>query len=540
MIGYRFPISYLRLMLLRSAASVLSLSIFSIAVALPPTLLSGDALPCRVLIYNPVGFASRSESDCFVDGTRYPRTADGINAALASCSPGTTHLSGGVYNNLTSSINIDCGQSLVFDGNPTMSFLLRGDAPAFIFNSSQCGTYANGVSGAAVINMQRTGGTVFKLCVGGYLGGVFGPSDGAIQVSNQTGNTIDFGPCARTYSIGNFRVQNITSQTVPGDLIHIITDNYPGMRSPAPYIEAVTFSHIAAIELTGRVIAIDANATGPETNVNALLFEHLFTTNLTGANGPPAPIYIQSSFTSANSISFQVRDSIIGFPFAAGAITIVDSDGRTHTNNSILSVILEGVDTQGGTLPTIPFSSKMTANVPSTSDLQYRGVTNATSLRPLYSQAFSSAIPNSARRGVVRLAPTDTVCWRNGGNTADMCIGSTSDQFVMPGPLLDTILIAPKIGSGSAINSVYRASGLAPDSPFTSISAQNCQEGKFNLRGAAVTGVAMASPASDLGSATLLWAAYVSGPDTVSVRVCNLSAVAITPSQAGWNVVVVQ
>jgi hypothetical protein len=272
-----------------------------------------------------------------------------------------------------------------------------------------------------------------------------------------------------------------------------------------------------------------------------LLFEHLFTTNSTRANGPPAPIYIQSSFTSVNSISFQVRDSIIAFPYAAGAVTIVDSDGRSNTNGSILSVILEGVDTQGGTLPTIPFSSNMTASVPSTSDLQYRGATNATSFRPLYSQAFSSVITNSAKRGVVRLAPTDAVCWRNGGNTADLCIGSTtSDRFVMPGPLLDTNLIAPKIGSGSAINSVYRASGLAPASPFTSISAQNCQEGKFNLRGAAVTGVAMASPASDLGSATLLWAAYVSGPDTVSVRICNLSPVAVTPSQAAWNVVVVQ
>jgi hypothetical protein len=541
MIGYRFPICYLRLTFLRTAASVLGLSVFSIAAALPRTLLSADTVSGHSLFYNPVGFASRPESDCFVDGTRYPRTADGINAALASCSPGTTHLSAGTYNNLTSSINIDCGQSLVFDGNPTMSFLLRGDAPAFIFNSSQCGTYANGVSGAAVINMQRTGGTVFKLCVGGYLGGVFGPTDGAIEVSNQTGNTIDFGPCSSKYSIGNFKVQNITSWTVPGDLIHIITDNYAGVRSPAPYIEAVTFSHIGAIELTGRVISIDANTTGPETNVNALLFEHLFTTNSTRANGPPAPIYIQSSFTSVNSISFQVRDSIIAFPYVAGVVTIVDSDGRSNTNGSILSVILEGVDTQGGTLPTIPFSSNMTANVPSTSDLQYRGATNATSFRPLYSQAFSSVVTNSAKRGVLRLAPTDTVCWRNGGNTADLCIGSTtSDRFVMPGPLLDTNLIAPKIGSGSAINSVYRASGLAPDAPFTSISAQNCQEGKFSLRGATVTGVAMASPASDLGSATLLWAAYVSGPDTVSVRICNLSPGAVTPSQATWNVVVVQ
>jgi hypothetical protein len=541
MIGHRFPTIYFRETFLRTAVFMLGLGLFLIAAAHPGTLPFAGTLSGHSLLHNPAGFASISESDCFVDGTRYPRTADGINAALAACSPGTTHVTRGVYNNLTSSINIDCGQSLIFEGNPNMSFLLRGNAPAFIFNSSQCGTYANGVSGAAVINMQRTGGTVFKLCVGGYLGGVFGPTDGAILVSNQTGNTIDFGPCSSAYSIANFRVRNITSVTVPGDLIHIITDNYAGVRSPAPYIEAVTFSHIAALELSGRVIAIDANATGPETNLNALLFEHLFTTNSTRANAPPAPIYVQSSFASANSISFQVRDSIIGFPYAAGAITIVDSDGRPNTNNSILSVILEGVDTQGGTLPTIPFSSNVTANVPSTSDLQYRGATNATSFRPLYSQAFSSVMTNSARRGVVRLAPADSICWRNSGNTADLCIDqASSDRFVMPGPLLDTNLIKPKIGSGSGINSVYRASGLEPDIPFSSISAQDCQERKFNLSGAAVTGVAMASPAADLGGANLLWSASVSGPDTVAVRLCNPSTIAITPSQASWNIVVVQ
>jgi hypothetical protein len=525
----------------RIAVFSLSLKLFLITAVTTGTLTCAETFSRHPLSQNPRGSDPSSEADCFVDGTRFPRTADGINAALAACSPGTTHLSGGTYNNLTSSINIDCGQSLVFEGNPVMSFLLRGKAPAFIFNSSQCGTYANGVSGAAVINMQQTGGTVFKLCVGGYSGGVFGPGDGAIQVSNQAGNTIDFGPCSIAYSIANFRVQNITSRTVPGDLIHVITDNYVGVRSPAPYIEAVTFSHIGAIELTGRVIAIDANATGPETNVNGLLFEHLFTTTLTRANGPPAPIYIQSSFTSVNSISFQVRDSVIAFPYASGAITIVDSDGRPNTDNSILSVILEGVDAQGGTLPSIPFSPTMTANVPATSDLQYRGATNATSFRPLYSQSFSSVMPNSAKRGIVRLAPTDSMCWRNSENTTDLCINQTlTDRFVMPGPLLDANLITPKIGPGSAINSVYRASELVPESPFTSISAQDCQERKFKLRGVAVTGVATVSPATDLGSANLLWSASVSGPDTVAIRVCNPSTVAIVPSRATWNVVVVQ
>jgi hypothetical protein len=485
--------------------------------------------------------SDNSHGECFVDGNLYPRTSSGINAALVACSPGRTHLTGGTYNNLTSSINIACGQSLIFEGNPALSFSLPGSAPAVVYNSSQCGSYGNGVSGSAVINMQHTGGTVFKLCVGGHIGGVFGPSDGTINVSNQTGNTIDFGPCSRAYSVANFTVQNIVSQTVPGDLIHVITNNYFEPHSPSPYIEAITFSHIGAIDVTGRVIRIDANAPGPEANVNGLLFDHIFATNSTHVASPPAPIYIQSSFTSLNSISFQVRDSVIGFPFATGAITIIDSDGKPDTNGSILSVVLEGVDAQGGTLPAVPFSLTIAENAPATSDLQYRGSTNATSIRTIYSKAFASTARNSATTGVLRLAPTDRVCWGNLENNADTCLSKTaSDSFLMPGPLFKANLVMPKIGGGSTINAAYRGSGIIPNSPFTSIPPQSCQEQTLPLAGAAGTGIAAVSPASNLGNVNLSWSAYVSSPDTVAVRVCNPSGETIMPSSTTWNVLVVQ
>jgi hypothetical protein len=301
--------------------------------AIPESLTLAGTFLGHSLPHSSIGSAFNSEADCVVDGNRYPRTADGINAALAACSPGTTHLSSATYNNLTSSIKIDCGQSLVFEGNPRMSF-----------------------------------------------------------------------------SLGNAVRVSTTLRTVE-------------------YAE----------------------------------------------NSSTGPLHLDA------------------------------------------------------------------ANVPATSDLQYRGVTNATSFRPLYSQAFSSLAPNSATRGAVRLGSTDSICWRNNGNTADLCIGQTSsDRFAVPWPLLDTNLITPKIASGSPINSVYRASGLLPESPFTSISAQACQDGKFKLRGAAVTGVVAVSPATDRGSPNLLWSASVSGPDTVAIRLCNLSTVAITPPRANWNLVVVQ
>lgn len=491
-----------------------------------------------------VGKESQSEGpngNCYVDGKLYSRTSDGINAALAACSPGTTHLTGGSYINLKSSIDIHCGQTLLFEGNPVLTFALPGDAPAFVFNSAQCGTYVNGVSGSVVINMQRTGGTVFKLCVGGNLGGVFGPSDGAINVTNQAGNTIDFGPCSLAYSVANFKIQNITSQSVPGDLIHLSTNNYEGAQSSAPYIEAVTFSHIGALDLSGRVIHINANAHGPETNVNGILFEDIFATNSTHANAPPAPIYIESSFLTANSISFQVRDSIIGFPFATGAITLVDSDGKFSTNRSLLSVVLEGVDTQGGTLPTIPFSASITTYAPATSDLQYRGATNATSFRPLYSQAFASISPNAAKHGAIRLALLDAVCWRNDLNTSDLCMSKNgADQFVMPGSLLQPDLIAPSIGGGSPIHAAFRAAGVAPNTRFTAIAPQSCQQQNLAMPGASASGVASVSPAADLGSPNLYWSAFVDQPDTVAVRVCNPSSAAILPASVTWNVLVVQ
>jgi hypothetical protein len=479
--------------------------------------------------------------NCFVDGKLFARTADGINAALAVCSPGTTHLTGGSYDNLTSSIHIACGQSLIFEGNPALSFALPGTTPAFVFNSSQCSTYQNGVSGSAVINMQHTGGTVFKLCVGGHLGGVFGPSDGAINVANQTGNTIDLGPCSMAYSVANFTVQNITSQTVPGDLIQLITNNDTGAQGPSPYIETVTFSHIAAIDVTGRVIRINANATGPEANVNGVLFEHIFATNSLHADSPPSPIYIQSSFTTENSISFQVRDSVIGFPFATGAVTLVDSDGKPHTNHSILSVVLEGVDAQGGTIPSVPFSPKLTADVASTSDLEYRGATNAISVRPVYSQAFASTSTTPASAGLLRLAPSDAICWRNNSNSADLCMHKTnSDEFTMPGPLFKIDLVTPSIGGGSAINIVYRVSEAPLNSPFTSIAAQTCQQQKLTVKGAEAAGVAVVSPAGDLGRTNLSWSAFVSEPNMVAVRVCNPSADAVTPAAVKWNAVVIQ
>ncbi len=489
-------------------------------------------------LINAYGF----NGDCYVDGIVYPRTSAGINAAIASCSPGRTHIPAGGYSNLTDSIVTACGQSLVFDGNPTLVFSLTGTDPAFIYNSAQCGSYINAITGGFVVDMQHTGGTVFKLCVGTAIGGVFGPSDGTIDIMRQQGNTMDVGPCGFNYSVGNFTVQNITSQTVPGDLINIITNNnYSGTQQPSPYIEAVTFSHIAALDVTGRMIRINANTTGPELNINGLSFDHIFATNSTNAANPPSPIFIQSSLTTLNSISFQVRDSALAFPFATGTVTIVDSDGGANTTGSLLGVVIDNVDIQGGTNPAVGFSSTILANASGAADLQYRGGPNATSYRTMFSSAFGSTTANPATVGTIRLSGTDAVCWRNNANSSDLCLTKTSgDQFGMPGAVLAPSLIGPTIGGGSTINNVYRASGLSLNSAFTAIAAQTCQEQTITLTGAATTGVASVSPSTGLGSTNLSWSAWVSSANTITVRVCNPTVGALTPSSVTWSAIVTQ
>ena len=71
---------------------------------------------------------------------------------------------------------------------------------------------------------------------------------------------------------------------------------------------------------------------------------------------------------------------------------------------------------------------------------------------------------------------------------------------------------------------------------YTAIAAQTCQEQTVTVAGAATTGVASASPAASVGNANLSWSAWVSAANTVSVRVCNVTAGSVTPSAVSWQV----
>jgi hypothetical protein len=71
---------------------------------------------------------------------------------------------------------------------------------------------------------------------------------------------------------------------------------------------------------------------------------------------------------------------------------------------------------------------------------------------------------------------------------------------------------------------------------YTAIAAQTCQEQTVTVAGAATTGVASASPAASVGNTNLSWSAWVSAANTVSVRVCNVTAGSVTPSAVSWQV----
>jgi Pectate lyase superfamily protein len=90
-----------------------------------------------------------------------------------------------------------------------------------------------------------------------------------------------------------------------------------------------------------------------------------------------------------------------------------------------------------------------------------------------------------------------------------------------------------RVGGGSTIRRVLLRTAKLN---FTAIAPQSCQEQPLELTGAETNAVAQVSPAASLGSINLFWSARVSAANTVSVRVCNPSAAALTPKSVEWNV----
>lgn len=98
-------------------------------------------------------------------------------------------------------------------------------------------------------------------------------------------------------------------------------------------------------------------------------------------------------------------------------------------------------------------------------------------------------------------------------------------------------LSTPTIGGGAIINRLLLASAILAYSP---IAAHKCQEQTLTVVGATTAGVASASPSANVGNGNLIWSAWVSADNSVSVRLCNPSTSSIRPNAVSWSVEVVE
>lgn len=87
------------------------------------------------------------------------------------------------------------------------------------------------------------------------------------------------------------------------------------------------------------------------------------------------------------------------------------------------------------------------------------------------------------------------------------------------------------VGSGSGITDIYHATA---DLNFGSIATSDCAELTMTVTGAGVGDTIFLGPPSNIEN-DLTWSGYVSGVNTVTVRVCNMNASsAIDPASATW------
>jgi hypothetical protein len=95
-----------------------------------------------------------------------------------------------------------------------------------------------------------------------------------------------------------------------------------------------------------------------------------------------------------------------------------------------------------------------------------------------------------------------------------------------------------KVGQGSIINAIYNASMTLS---FTSIAAHSSQNQVIRIVGVTAANFgAFCSPRSSLGDTDISWSAWVSAPDTLTVRLTNPTTHTINPARVTWGCTVSQ
>ena len=264
-----------------------------------------------------------------------------------------------------------------------------------------------------------------------------------------------------------------------------------GLRFNVP----ASVSRVRSKVLLQDNFGINITGLGPH-NHSATLYVHSLPDNANQTTGSIAAI---NGTVNTNSLTGDFTGHLIGIEGEAGATL---SQGGPFTVRDI----------RGGTFNT---------NVG-------KGI-NAIDVTSLFAQA-----PAIAPGGTIANAYSFRAEAPKGGTKSNLAGWFNGDvridtKLALGGPLT--------IGEGSSISKMVLVSSAIT---FPVILAQSCQERAIPMPGVTLTGAVSASPASGLGSNTLVWSGWISSVGNVSVRVCNVGAQSVTPRVISWNISVVQ
>jgi hypothetical protein len=144
-----------------------------------------------------------------------------------------------------------------------------------------------------------------------------------------------------------------------------------------------------------------------------------------------------------------------------------------------------------------------------------------------------------ASTGYIALASGDAINFRNNANSADINgLSKDSSDIVQVGGSAGARTAGPLIvNAGQQVTRILQSQAALT---FGAIGAQNCGNQTITVSGAATSNAAFASPNYAV-EAGLVWSAFVSATNTVTVRLCNVSTGSVTPAGgSNWRVWVIQ
>ncbi len=318
-----------------------------------------------------------------------------------------------------------------------------------------------------------------------------------------------------------------------------------------------------AIEFRGNKIreattGVNFNTAGAD---NAFFFGNTIEGNDTGVSGAPAGIvtFVANHFenntgATPTNISLGTTGSLvsIGNTFSGGSANrdIIIASGNAARHLSVGDQLPNGI-THNGSAEFIflqPVGANPKTGTGAVAQILSRSITGTneggndfliSGYGPLVALAFKTATANPAVTGAYRAASSDVFNFRNNANSADVSgLSKDTSDVVQVGGAAGARTVGPLIvNGGQQVSKILQAqAGLT----FGLIATQTCGNQTITVTGAATSNAAFASPNYAV-EAGLSWSAFVSAANTVTVRLCNVTASGITPAaSSNWRVWVVQ